>query len=216
MRFIAQDQNSPRDMLLLASELLFVHATTSCRRMASVISSVASGSYSPVLTNTWSTDFNYSQCNIDYIVLSTLKHEDQKDIKLSYDIACSWSKHVEEHIKTHYPVTLQLKDGTFITFLIPKFHLPAHGVKCRTKFSFNFNRNAPIILSTCFPDAYSPKIDRFVGRTHGETIEQEWSHINGAVLMTREMGPGARHAALDDHWGGWNWMKLVTLGELLP
>lgn len=31
--------------------------------------------------------------------------------------------------------------------------------------------------------------------------------------MTREMGPGARHAMLDDHWGGWNWMKLVTLGE---
>lgn len=127
------------------------------------------------------------------MVLSTLKHEDNKDLKLSYDIACSWSKHVEERIDTHYPVEMKLSDGTTIVFLIPKFHLPAHGPSCHSRFSFNFNR--------------------FVGRTHGETVEQEWSHINGAVLMTREMGAGARHSSLDDHWGGWNWMKVVTLGK---
>jgi hypothetical protein len=91
---------------------------------------------------------------------------------------------------------MQLEDGTEIVFLIPKFHLPSHGRSCQTKYSFNFVR--------------------FVGRTHGETVEQEWSHINGAVLMTREMGSGARHAALDDHWGGWNWMKLIGLGRLSP
>ena len=52
-----------------------------------------------------------------------------------------------------------------------------------------------------------------MGRTHGETVEQEWAYINLAALSTREMGPGARHSALDDSWGGWNWRKILGLGE---
>jgi hypothetical protein len=32
---------------------------------------------------------------------------------------------------------------------------------------------------------------------------------------TREMGPGSRHDTLDDGWGFWNWLKLVTLRTLL-
>ena len=78
-------------------------------------------------------------------------------------------------------------------YLIPKFHLPAHGAKCQTQYSFNYTHG--------------------VGRTHGETVEQEWAYINLAALSTREMGPGARHAALDDSWGGWNWKKILGLGE---
>ena len=54
-----------------------------------------------------------------------------------------------------------------------------------------------------------------VGCTHGETVEQEWAYINLAALSTREMGPGARHSALDDSWGGWNWKKILGLGECL-
>ena len=27
------------------------------------------------------------------------------------------------------------------------------------------------------------------------------------------MGPGARHSALDDSWGGWNWKKVLGLGK---
>lgn len=44
-------------------------------------------------------------------------------------------------------------------------------------------------------------------------MEQEWAYINLAALSTREMGPGARHSALDDSWGGWNWRKLLGLGK---
>jgi len=55
-----------------------------------------------------------------------------------------------------------------------------------------------------------------VGRTHGETVEQEWAYINLAALSTREMGPGARHTALDDSWGGWNWKKVLGLGAHHP
>lgn len=51
-----------------------------------------------------------------------------------------------------------------------------------------------------------------MGRTHGETVEQEWAYINLAALSTREMGPGARHTALDDSWGGWNWKKVLGMG----
>ena len=76
---------------------------------------------------------------------------------------------------------------------MPKFHLPAHGPTCQVRYSFNYTHG--------------------VGRTHGETVEQEWAYINLAALSTREMGPGARHSALDDSWGGWNWRKTLGLGE---
>ena len=29
------------------------------------------------------------------------------------------------------------------------------------------------------------------------------------------MGPGTHHDTLDDHWGAWNWCKLVGLGRHL-
>ena len=29
------------------------------------------------------------------------------------------------------------------------------------------------------------------------------------------MGPGTHHDTLDDHWGAWNWRKLVGLGHHL-
>jgi hypothetical protein len=27
------------------------------------------------------------------------------------------------------------------------------------------------------------------------------------------MGAGSRHSALDSHWGGWNWRKIVGFGK---
>lgn len=131
---------------------------------------------------------------MDYIFLSSMKGEDVVEIKLSYDIACRWWINLYSRIREHYPAELQVNGSRVtIVFFVPKFHLPAHGSSCHTKFSFNFGTG--------------------VGRTHGETVEQEWSHINGAALATREMGPGARHAALDDNWGGWNWRKVLGLRE---
>lgn len=130
---------------------------------------------------------------MDYIILSALKGDFNKLLCLSYDVVCSWSVYFDKRMRDHYQ-GLKLSDEVQIRYFIPKKHLPGHGFKCRTRYSFNWLRG--------------------VGRTHGETVEQEWSHINGAVLMTREMGSGARHAALDDHWGGWNWRKLVDLGTI--
>ena len=130
--------------------------------------------------------------NTDYVVASYLRRCQVRDIKISYDIACKWSINLNDRFKTrHEDIDLSKFN---ITHLVPKFHLPAHGTKCHTQYSFDYTRG--------------------VGRTHGETVEQEWAYINLAALSTREMGPGARHSALDDSWGGWNWKKLLGLGKL--
>lgn len=130
---------------------------------------------------------------MDYIILSALLEDENELVDLSYDVICSWAVNFEERMQKHYPdMKLSPEVYSRMRYFIPKKHLPGHGAKCRTRYSFNWQP--------------------YVGRTHGKTVEQEWSHINGAVLMTREMGSGARHAALDDHWGGWNWLKLIGLG----
>lgn len=135
---------------------------------------------------------------MDYVILSTLRHDPNiVELVFSYDIACKWSINLATRIREQYPSYTEIIDGgrVKITYFVPKMHLPGHGSSCQTKFSFN----------------YAPG----VGRTHGETVEQEWAHINGAALATREMGAGARHATLDDNWGGWNWRKILAMSEFL-
>ncbi|KAJ7363849.1 hypothetical protein DFH08DRAFT_949484 [Mycena albidolilacea] len=53
------------------------------------------------------------------------------------------------------------------------------------------------------------------GQTDGEGIECPWSNIGGIAASTRIMGPGARHDTIDNHWGYWNWQKLVSLASTL-
>ncbi|KAF9778389.1 hypothetical protein BJ322DRAFT_1014720, partial [Thelephora terrestris] len=131
--------------------------------------------------------------NMDYIFLSTLKDEGIKTIKVSYDIACRWSIKLRQRIES-YSEDLQFPEDKFtLEFFIPKFHLPAHGSSCHTKYSFNYRPG--------------------VGRTHGENIESGWAHTNPAAISTREMGAGARHSALDGHWAAGIGGRL--LGPLL-
>jgi hypothetical protein len=82
-----------------------------------------------------------------------------------------------------------------ITFLVPKFHLPAHVSKCQTAYSFNLTRG--------------------VGRTDGEAPERGWADINRVAASTKEMGPASRRDTLDDHFGDWNHQKIIGLGEYL-
>ncbi|KAG2113416.1 uncharacterized protein F5147DRAFT_744141 [Suillus discolor] len=82
----------------------------------------------------------------------------------------------------------------FIQFFVPKFHLPARIKKCQTMFSFNF---------TCF-----------VGRTDGEVPERGWSNINPVASSTKAMGPGCHRDTLDDHFGDWNWKKVIGLAVI--
>jgi hypothetical protein len=136
----------------------------------------------------------HSYINTDYVLASVLKDVMVEHVAVSYDIACKWSiNHLKRFAENHPDLDVEKLE---FSYYIPKFHLPGHGSSCQTKYSFNYAKG--------------------VGRTHGETVEQEWAHINLAALATREMGPGARHLTLDDNWAGWNWNKILGMGKLCP
>ncbi|KZV81936.1 hypothetical protein EXIGLDRAFT_844184 [Exidia glandulosa HHB12029] len=115
------------------------------------------------------------------------------DVTLSYDVVCQWLINFEKRRRS-WPAHLALPEFR-CTGAIGKLHLPAHQKACQSKYSLNF-----------LPG---------VGRTDGEGIERQWGGVNPAAPSTKEMGPGARHDALDLHWSHWNWKKLTGLGEHL-
>lgn len=131
--------------------------------------------------------------NMDYIFFSTLQHASTVDVlNISYDIACQWSKHLWTRM-LHYPSRMHLRpDNKVLTFVVPKFHLPAHILSCQTKYSLNLIKG--------------------MARTDGEAVERGWSNINPIATSTREMGPGSRRDILDDHFGDLNWRKVCNLG----
>jgi hypothetical protein len=53
------------------------------------------------------------------------------------------------------------------------------------------------------------------GRTHGETVEQNWEFSNGAAASTKMMGLGVRQATLEDLFGFHNWRRQVAGRRLL-
>ena len=141
------------------------------------------------------TDF-VRYATMDLPFLCTLMSVGVTMIKISYDIACRWSINLFRRIETYSPELRIPEDRFSLEYFIPKFHLPAHGSSCHTRYSFNYRPG--------------------VGRTHGENIESGWAHTNPAAVATREMGPGARHSTLDSHWGGWNWRKVTGFGKWHP
>ncbi|KAJ7818764.1 hypothetical protein B0H14DRAFT_2372989 [Mycena olivaceomarginata] len=134
--------------------------------------------------------------NMDYTIASLLRHHHRRLRKFfSYNICCQWSKYLAGRLK-------QLPNGIrldlilkLVTFVIPKLHIYGHKLLCQLNFSLNFTPGA--------------------ARTDGEGIERPWANIGPVATSTREMGPGSRHDTLDDHWGHWNWEKLMGLGALL-
>ncbi|KAF9559266.1 hypothetical protein CPC08DRAFT_611227, partial [Agrocybe pediades] len=135
--------------------------------------------------------------NMDYLFCSSMRNTELVEFVVSYDVACQWSINLWERLGK-YPEWMRIKhagDGKTVRFLVPKFHLPAHVRRCRTTFSFNYNRD--------------------VGRTDGEGVERGWSDINPAAASTKEMAPAARRETLDDHFGDFNWQKCASMFELL-
>ena len=134
-----------------------------------------------------------SYVNINYIFLSSLKRNPVRNIVLSYDIACQWSIKLDDRNRIYQPnVASSLLSTLNITFLVPKFHLPAHIQRCQLDYSFNL-----------IPG---------VGRTDGEAPERGWADSNAMAASTREMGPGSRRDTLDDHFGDRNWAKITHMG----
>ncbi|KAA1479985.1 hypothetical protein DENSPDRAFT_789779, partial [Dentipellis sp. KUC8613] len=135
--------------------------------------------------------------SMTYILLSTIRIllSRWRRLIISYDIACQFCKNFLKRMR-NFPVEFQVEvTNKEIIFIIPKFHLPAHGASCQVRYSFNFIEG--------------------VGRTHGEGIEANWSETNGAALSTREMSFAARHETLNDFFGAMNWRKTVSTGSQL-
>ena len=130
---------------------------------------------------------------MDYIFWSAIHSHVGQHFLISYDIACQWCKNLMERYK-ELPTHLQFDFEFFLTYVIPKFHIAAHGSSCQCVFSLNFLR--------------------YMARFDGENLERGWAWLNLIALSTREMGPGARQDTLEDQWMAWNWHLVVKLGKL--
>jgi hypothetical protein len=133
---------------------------------------------------------------MDYMLWKSLEnHDDIVQLFISYDIVCQWYKNIWRRLASYHPKLCERGGRRFYVWLIPKFHLPAHIEACNIRFSFN--------------------LTPFVGQTDGEAPERGWANANPLANSTKEMGPGARRDALDDHFNDWNHKKIVGLGEFL-
>ena len=131
---------------------------------------------------------------MDYIFWSALRGNVATNVVVSYDIACSWYKNLMAR-RSLLPDSLSrlfASQSPRFRFVVPKFHIIAHGKDCQDKFSLNYLRG--------------------MARTDGENIERGWAWMNPASLSTHEMGPGARRDTLDCQWSAWNWRIFVRIG----
>ncbi|KAJ7105657.1 hypothetical protein C8R44DRAFT_639050 [Mycena epipterygia] len=129
-------------------------------------------------------------CNMDFILFSALMNTIIFYLILSYDIACQYGKKFWERMPGLPSEFHLVIDPARIWFKVPNFHLPPHKPSCHSPYSFHYMWGA--------------------GRTHGETVEQNWEFTNGAAASTKMMGIGSRHATLEDLFGFHNWRRLVS------
>ncbi|KAJ7733474.1 hypothetical protein B0H16DRAFT_1468065 [Mycena metata] len=133
--------------------------------------------------------------NMDYMFFRSIVGTELQRFYVSYDIACQWHKNIWARMEDYSPEIHYFPDGKFMSFLVPKFHLPVHIETCNLRFSFNLRRN--------------------VGQTDGEAPERGWVNTNPLASSTKKMGPGARRDALDDHFNDWNYKKILAFGRAM-
>jgi hypothetical protein len=131
---------------------------------------------------------------MDFIVFSALLGTFMLALTFSYDICCQWSRNLAKRMP-QLPPFLQIGKDRLrnAKFVLPKFHIYNHGVKCVINYSLNFIR-------------WSAASDL-------EDPERWWAHINPIAMSTREMSEGSRHDTIDDHARSWNWRKITGFGE---
>ncbi|KAJ7702503.1 hypothetical protein B0H16DRAFT_1483197 [Mycena metata] len=134
--------------------------------------------------------------NMDYMFIRSIAGSPLVQFFVSYNIACQWHIHIWDRLRHYQDETITIDGvGKFVTFLVPKFHLPAHIEECNLKFSFN--------------------LTRFVSQTDGEAPERGWANANPLARSTKEMGPGSRRDTLDDHFNDANHKKIIGPGYML-
>ncbi|KAJ7611265.1 hypothetical protein FB45DRAFT_1119943 [Roridomyces roridus] len=135
-------------------------------------------------------------CNMDFLLLSALLHFTLLWLILSYDIACQYALNFWTRMEK-MPESLRLNiPPENLWWKVPNFHLPPHKKPCHGPFSFHWMWGA--------------------GMTHGEGVEQNWAFSNGAAASTRLMGPGSRHATLEDIFGFHNYDRTLAMHRVLP
>lgn len=127
---------------------------------------------------------------MDYIALSSVIGVILLWIIFTYDIGCQWSKNLWSRMED-FPEYMKIDEGTKVDVAIPSWHIKGHGSGCQASYNLGY-----------LPGA---------GRTCGDEIESSWAHTNPLAASVREMGPGAHHETLNDHWNGWNYRKVVGL-----
>ncbi|OJT11755.1 hypothetical protein TRAPUB_11697 [Trametes pubescens] len=134
------------------------------------------------------------QANMDYLFFSAVMGV-LLALMISYNIVCQWYRHLWARM-TNLPPAMQIARSRLPTvrFGIPKEHIRVHGPG-HSKFSFNFLR--------------------WVGRTYGEGVESHWAFMNPIALSAHEMSLSSRQELMNDHWGSWNWRKIVAFGPAL-
>ncbi|KAF7354813.1 CxC2 domain-containing protein [Mycena sanguinolenta] len=134
--------------------------------------------------------------NIDYVFASFMRYIDHRLFKIiSYDIVCQWWKNLKKRLKKLPPLVRLRLVLELVRFVVPKLHINTHTLLCKIAFS--------LLL---VPGS---------AQTDGEGIERPWANIGGIASSTREMGPGSREDTLNNHWGWWNWQKLLGLADRL-
>ncbi|KAJ7493553.1 hypothetical protein FB451DRAFT_1387723 [Mycena latifolia] len=129
-------------------------------------------------------------CNMDFILASAVLNAVIFYLILSYDIACQYGKNFWTRMQGLPAGFMIVLDILRVWFKVPNFHLPPHKPPCHSPYSFHWMWGA--------------------GRTHGETVEQNWEFTNGAAVSTKMMGVGTRHLTLEDLFGFHNWRRLVA------
>ncbi|KAJ7028779.1 hypothetical protein C8F04DRAFT_1212063 [Mycena alexandri] len=135
-------------------------------------------------------------CNGDFVLLAALMIFNVLWLVVSYDIACQYAIHFWDRM-SRMPEAMQLKlPRSNVWWKVPNFHLPPHKKPCHSPYSFHWMWGA--------------------GMTHGEGVEQNWAFSNGAAGLTRLMGPGSRHATLEDIFGFHNYDRVIAMHRILP
>ncbi|KAJ7918352.1 hypothetical protein B0H13DRAFT_2321526 [Mycena leptocephala] len=134
-------------------------------------------------------------CNIDFLLVSVLIAFNLLCVVVSYDIACQYAINFWQRM-SEFPEAMRPKIAKEnVWWKVPNFHLPPHKTPCHSPYSFHWTPGA--------------------GMTHGEGVEQNWVFSNGAAASTRLMGPGSRHATLEDVFGFHNYDRQLAMHTLL-
>lgn len=110
--------------------------------------------------------------NSDFVFLSSLCKQGLNLAFVSYNIVCQWQRNLMDRCTRFESPLRSHLSSLELVYAIPKFHLPAHGFKCWSRFSLNF-----------IPGS---------ARVDGEAIERLWARTNPVATSTREMKASVR------------------------